>query len=75
MKTILRILSVLSIISFTFSCRQIPEDEKIDDVNISFGNPISVKIDLQGVEWVNNINYNGLISENNSWGGGEFSKK
>jgi len=65
-----RILSILSIIVFMFSCRQIPEDEKIDNENISFGEPVSVKIDLQGVEWMSNINDNALVSENNSWGGG-----
>jgi len=62
----LKSLFVLSIVSFMFSCRQIPEDEKMDSENISFGKPVSVKIDLQGVEWMSNINENSLISENNS---------
>jgi len=70
MKTILRTLFLLSITLFTFSCRQIPEDEKMDNENISFGEPVSVKINLQGVEWLSNINDNGLVSENNSWRGG-----
>jgi len=69
MKTILRILSTLSIIVFMFSCRQIPEDEAIDNENISFGKPVSVKINLQWVEWLSNINESSLVSENNSWGG------
>jgi len=68
-KFYLKPLFLLSIISFTFSCRQIPEDDKIDGENISLGKPVSVKIDLQGVEWMSNINDNALISENNSWGG------
>jgi len=69
MKITLNILLVLSIIPFTFSCRQIPEDEKMDSESISLGKPVSVKIHLQGVEWMSNINDNNLISENNSWGG------
>jgi len=69
MRTISRIVFVLSIIIFTFSCRQIPEDETIDSENISFGEPVSVKIHLQEVEWLSNINDNTLVSENNSWGG------
>jgi len=68
-KFYLKSLFVLSIVSFTFSCRQIPEDEKMDSENISFGKPVSVKIDLQRVEWMNNINDNAIVSENNSWGG------
>jgi len=64
-----RTLFLLSIVLFTFSCRQIPEDDKMDGENISFGKPVSVKINLQGVEWLSNINDNSLIGENNSWGG------
>jgi len=67
MKTILRILSLLSIIVFTFSCRQIPENDEIE--NISFGEPVSVKIASFEILWSNNINENNLVSENNSWGG------
>jgi len=69
-KFYLKQLFLLSIIVFTFSCRQIPEDEKMGGENISFGKPVSVKIDLQSVEWMSNINDNALVSENNSWGGG-----
>jgi len=66
----LKLLFVLPIVLFTFSCRQIPEDEKMDNENISFGEPISVKIDLKEVEWMSNINDNAIVSENNSGGGG-----
>jgi len=66
----LKLLFSLSITAFTFSCRQIPEDEKMDNENISLLKPVSVKIDLQGIEWLSNINDNTLVSENNSWGGG-----
>jgi len=69
MKTILRILSTLSIIVFTFSCRQIPENEEMSSENISFGDPVSVKIASSETIWANNINENGLVSENSSWGG------
>jgi len=69
MKTTLRILFILPIVLSIFSCRQIPEDEKVDSENISLGKPVSVKINLQGVEWMSNINENSLVSENNSWGG------
>jgi len=68
MKPILKMLSVLSIIVFTFSCRQIPENDEIE--NISFGEPVSVKIASSETLWANNINDNTLVSENNSWGGG-----
>jgi|GEM_PF-5129184 len=33
----LKLLFLLSIISFVFSCRQIPEDEKMYNENISLG--------------------------------------
>jgi len=72
MKTILRILSTLSIISFTFSCRQIPENDEIE--NISFGESVPVKIASSETFWTNNINDNALVSENNSWGGGKSLK-
>jgi len=68
MKTILKTLFLLSIIVFTFSCRQIPENDEIE--NISFGDPVSVKIASSETIWANNINENNLVSENNSWGGG-----
>jgi len=64
MKIIPNTLFLLSIIVFTFSCRQIPENDETE--NISFGEPISVKIDLKGVEWMSNINDSSLISKNNS---------
>jgi len=48
----LKSLFVLSIISFVFSCRQIPEDERNEIENISLGKPVSVKINLKGVEWM-----------------------
>jgi len=67
MKTILRTLFLLSITIFTFSCRQIPENDEIE--NISFGEPVSVKIASYETFWTNNINENNLVSENNSWGG------
>jgi len=67
MKTILRTLFLLSITIFTFSCRQIPENDETE--NISFGNPVSVKIASSETLWINNINENNLVSENNSWGG------
>jgi len=70
MKTILRMLFLLSIILFVFSCRQIPEDERNEIENISLGQPVSVKINLKGVEWMSNINESHFVGENNSWGGG-----
>jgi len=71
----LKSLFLLSIILLTISCRQIPEDEKMDNENISLGSPVSVKINFKGVEWVGDINETPFVSENNSWGGGGFSKK
>jgi len=68
METISRTLLISSMFLLAISCRQIPEDEKMDNETISLGKPISVKINLQGIEWVNNINESSLISENNSWG-------
>jgi len=66
MKAILRTLFLLSITLFVFSCRQIPEDEKMDNENISLGQPVSVKINLKGVEWMSNINESHFVGENNS---------
>jgi len=42
----------------------------MDNENISSGSPVSVKINLKGVEWMSNINESPFVSENNSWGGG-----
>jgi len=50
MKAILRTLFILSIVSFMFSCRKIPEDEKIENENISLGKPVSVKTNFQRIE-------------------------
>jgi len=72
MKPILKMLSVLSIIVFTFSCRQIPENDEIE--NISFGELVSVKIAPSEILWIYNVNDNTLTSENNSWGGGNSLK-
>jgi len=46
----LKSLFILSTICLIFSCRQIPEDEKMDSENVSLEKPVSVKIDIQGVE-------------------------
>jgi len=69
MKAILRGIFILSIVSFIFSCRQIPEDEKMDD--ISGENIAKVIINPVELEWGNQ-----LISANadeqgvSAWGGG-----
>jgi len=74
MKTILRTLFILSIILFVFSCRQIPEDEKMNNENISPGGLVSIKTNLKNIEWINNTNENPLVSENNSEGEGKSLK-
>jgi len=66
----LKSLLILSMFFLSISCRQIPEDEKMDTENVSLGKPVSVKIKLEGVEWMGNINENSLVDENNSWGRG-----
>jgi len=74
MKTISIILSILSITIFLFSCRQIIKDEELEDENISFNSrSVSVKFDVQGIEW-NNINGYSLVSENNLEEGSEYIK-
>jgi len=50
-----KLLYILSIVSFIFSCRQIPEEEKIESKNISSNEPVSVRIDYLGEEWENEI--------------------
>jgi len=62
----LKSLFLLSITLFVFSCRQIPEDERNEIENISLGQPVSVKINLKGVEWTGDINENPIVGENNS---------
>jgi len=71
MKTVFNALFILSIFSFIFSCRHIPNNEEMDSENISLSEPKSVKIKFLGVEYQKNDPNNTLISENATEGGGE----
>jgi len=66
MKSILKTLFILSMISFVFSCRQIPENEGIESENISYNEPTPVKINFYGIDHANNDLENTPVSENNS---------
>jgi len=61
---------ILSIFTLLVSCRITPHDENLAGENNSSSPLVSMKINLLGVEWTNEINENPLISENNSRGGG-----
>jgi len=65
----LRAISILFICVVIFSCRQIPEEEKIKDENGSFENFALVKINLDKVEFKYNNIQNTPFDENNTWGG------
>jgi len=74
MKTIinkfnLKILFILSVSSFVFSCRYIPENEKYHNENISLGKPVLVNINFLGIEYENYFPQNTFMSGNNTWGG------
>jgi len=69
MNIISNTLFVSSIFSFIFSCRHIPDEEKMDNNDISSNIPISIKINFLGVEYEKNNPDNILISENNTKGG------
>jgi len=60
----LKPIFVLSIFSFIFSCRQVPEKDNI--VN----GDVSLKINIVGIGYDNVINATTVNSENNSGGGG-----
>jgi len=70
MEATLKRLFILSIFTLIVSCRVTPQDNNLDDENISSNEPVSVKINFSGVEWNSDINENPLIAENNSRGGG-----
>jgi len=61
----LRSIFILSIVLVIFSCRQIPENDKI------VSRDASLKINIIGIEYGNIINETALSGENNTWGGGE----
>jgi len=67
MKTVLKLLFALSI--FVFSCRQIPKDEDLINESVSSKNLVSVNLKLNEMGYMNKINDNPLISENNTRGG------
>jgi len=66
----LRIVFILSIVTFVFSCRQIPEEDKTVNENISLNNPVLVKINFLGTEYVNEFTANTQLAENQVVGGG-----
>jgi len=68
MKTVLKLLFALSI--FAVSCRQIPKDEDLINEGVSSKNLISIKLKLNEMGYMNKLNDNPLISENNTRGGG-----
>jgi len=61
---------VFSMAFLIFSCRQIPENEEVERKNISYNEPISIKINFYGVDYTDNSLENVPVGENNSGGGG-----
>jgi len=70
MKTTLKILFTLSILSFVFSCDSLLEGERIGSENRSSEKPVSIKINFIGTEYINNISQNSQLPENQLVGGG-----
>jgi len=69
MEATIKKIFILSIFTLIVSCRITPQDENLADGNNSSNTLVSMKINLLGAEWTNEINENPLISENNSRGG------
>jgi len=69
MKPFLKISTAFILFIGVLSCRNLPENEETDINNILTGKASLVEINVSNSEFVNNNLENGLISENNTWGG------
>jgi len=65
-----RLLFFLSLLSFVFSCRNIPENEKQSIEDTSLKTHVLLNINIIGAEWENSNLENTLVPENNLQGGG-----